>query len=119
MGRPTLKTLVASAADTTSTGWISLNTNQENFHVGFSIRHLGPGVAPVLNVEGTMQDVLVDGSVAAANAFALISAVETSIVGTNVAGELTFPVAAVRLSTISGGSANSTLEFNVVQAGKF
>lgn len=118
MANITQKTLVASASDTTASGWIPINVNQENYNVGFSIRNLGPGIAPVTNVVGTYQNVLAESSVAAANTFALISAVATSSVSTFVAGELTFPIQAVRLETISGGSANATLIFTVCQTGK-
>ena len=38
--------------------------------------------------------------------------------GTNVAGQVTFPVAAIRISTISGGSGASVLSFSVIQTGK-
>ena len=120
MARFTSQTLSVTgtppAAD--SGGWISLNTRQDNFFVGFSIEKSDVGVAPVINVEGTMQDVLASGSVAATRIFALASAVATSAVGTNVAGQVTFPVAAIRISTISDGSGASTLRFTVIQTGK-
>ena len=118
MSRTTEKTLTTSDAAASSTGWVSLNTFQENFSVGFAVRKSGVGVAPVINLEGTMQDVLAEGSVASTKVFALASAVATSTVGTNVAGQITFPVAAVRLSTISGGSGASTLTLSVIETGK-
>jgi hypothetical protein len=118
MPRPTTATLTLTAASAASSSWISLNTHQENFGVGFAIEKSGVGVAPVINVEGTMQDILVSGSVASTRAFALASAVTTSSVGTNVAGSVTFPVLALRISTISGGSGASTLRFSVIQTGK-
>ena len=118
MSGPTSVTLTMGTPVASSSGWIPLNFFQENFNVGFSIEHLGNEEAPVVNVEGTMQDVLVDASVAAARVFALASAVTTGTVGTNVAGQVTFPVAALRISTITGGSGASTLRFTVIQAGK-
>jgi hypothetical protein len=120
MPRVTEKTLVITNAEAgTATGWVNLNTNQENFHVGFSVRKDSPNnVAPVINIEGTMQDILASGVVASGHYFALISAVSTDSEGTNVAGEITFPVEAVRLRTISGGSGDTTLHFYVLQSGK-
>ncbi len=118
MARSTTVNLIMGTPVASSSGWISLNTRQENFNVGFSIEHIGHGGAPVINVEGTMQDVLVSASVAAVKVFALASAVTTETIGTNVAGQVTFPVAAIRISTISGGSAASTLRFTVIQTGK-
>ena len=118
MARFTTQTLTTSDAAASAGGWISLNTRQDNFFVGFSIEKSDVGVAPVVNVEGTMQDVLSSASVAATRIFALASAVSTSAVGTNVAGQVTFPIAAVRISTISGGSGASTLRFTVIQTGK-
>lgn len=112
------KTLIVSAAEVTATGWIKLNTDQENFNVGFAIRKSDSGDTPVLNVEGTMQDVLTSANVVSGYYFPLISAVSTSAQGTIVAGQITFPVEALRLRTISGGSGNSTLHFSVLQAGK-
>jgi len=121
MARVTTKTLTTTSVvpGTSATGWISLNTRQDNFFVGFSIEKSDVGVAPVINVEGTMQDVLASASVATTKIFALASAVATSAVGTNVAGQVTFPVVAVRIATISDGSGSSTLKFNVLQAGKY
>ena len=105
------------AAD--SSNWISLNTFQENFFFGFSIKKTDVGVAPVVNLEGTMENPLVEASVAAADVFPLVSADATSAVGTNVAGQITFPVVAVRISTISDGSGASTLTLNVLETGKY
>ena len=120
MARIETKVLTTSDAAASSTGWIVLNTRQENFHVGFSVRKSGAGVAPVINIEGVVeQDPLDEASVASTKIFALASAVSTSATGTNVAGEITFPVAAVRLSTISGGSGASTLTFSVIQSGQY
>ncbi len=117
MGRPTTVTLTTSDAAASSSGWIPLNTFQREFNIGFAIQKSDVGVAPVINVEGTMQDLGVDASVASGKIFALASAVATSSVGTNVAGQVTFPVAAMRISTISGGSGASTLAFTVIQTG--
>jgi len=119
MAGPTTVDLTMGAAVVSSSGWIPLNMFQENFNVGFSIQHIGSGGAPVVNVEGTMQNVLVSASVAAVKVFALASAVTTETIGTNVAGQVTFPVAALRISTISGGSGASTLRFTVLQTGKY
>ena len=121
MSRVTTRTLTTTSVvpGTSATGWISLNTRQDNFFVGFSIEKSDVGVAPVINVEGTMQDILASGSVATTRIFALASAVTTSAVGTNVAGQITFPVAAVRIATISDGSGAVTLRFNVIEAGKY
>ncbi len=120
MASLTTKTLTSTSVvpGTSATGWIPLNIHQENFFVGFSIEKSDVGVAPVINVEGTMQDVLASGSVATTRIFALASAVTTSAVGTNVAGQITFPIAAVRIATISDGSGSTTLRFNVIQTGK-
>ena len=117
MGRPTVQTLVTSDAAASSSGWIPLNTFQREFNIGFSIEKADVGVAPVINVEGTMQDVTVSASVSTTRVFALASAVSTSAVGTNVAGQVTFPIAAMRISTISGGSGASTLRFTILQTG--
>ncbi len=119
MAGPTSVTLIMGTPVASSSGWIPINIHQENFNVGFSIEHIGHGGAPVVNVEGTMQNVLVDASVAAVRVFALASAVTTETIGTNVAGQVTFPVAAMRISTISGGSAASTLRLTVIQTGKY
>ena len=121
MARLTTKTLTTTSVvpGTSASGWIALNTRQDNFFVGFSIEKSDVGVAPVINVEGTMQDVLSSASVATTRIFALASAVTTSSVGTNVAGQVTFPVAAVRIATISDGSGAVTLRFNVIQTGKY
>ena len=119
MATVTEQVLSMTTAVASSGGWIPLNIHQENFNVGFAIRKSGVGVAPVINLEGTMVNVLSDASVATTRIFALASAVSTSAVGTNVAGQVTFPVAAIRISTISGGSGASVLSFSVIQAGKF
>lgn len=119
MSGPTKVDLIMGTPVASSSGWIPLNMHQENFNVGFSIEHIGHGGAPVVNVEGTMQNVLVSGSVAAVSVFALASAITTEVIGTNVAGQVTFPVAALRISTISGGSGASTLRFTVLQTGKY
>lgn len=118
MARETTQDLTTSDAAASSSGWIPLNTHQENFNIGFAIRKSGVGVAPVINLEGTMFDLGVDSSVATTRIFALVSSVATSSVGTNVAGQITFPIAAIRVSTISGGSGASTLTLSVIEAGK-
>ena len=96
-----------------------LNTFQENFFFGFSIKKTDVGVAPVVHLEGTMESPIVEASVAAVDVFPLVSSVATSAVGTNVAGQITFPVVAVRISTISDGSGASTLTLNVLETGKY
>lgn len=118
MSSNVIRRLIVSAAGTTATGWIPLNTNQENFHVGFTIIHFGPGIAPTTHVKGTMVNTIANTSVASTRIFALVSAPPVSAVGANVVGEITFPAASIRLETISGGSGNTTLEFNVIQTGK-
>jgi hypothetical protein len=112
------RTLPTTGGDTTATGWIPLNTHQENFHVGFSIIHFGPGKTPAMNVKGTMVNTIANTSVAAERIFPLVSAPGTNATGTIVLGEITFPIAGIRLETISGGSATSTLEFDLIQTGK-
>jgi len=120
MSGPTKVDLIMGTPVASSSGWIPLNIHQENFNVGFSIEHIGHAGAPVVNVEGTMQNVLVSGSVAAVSVFALASAITTETIGTNVAGQVTFPVAAIRISTLAGsGSGASTLRFTVLQTGKY
>lgn len=102
-----------------ATEWIPLNINQENWHVSFAIKKIGNADGPTLNVDGTFQNVLTSATVVSADYFALISAVSTSADGTIVAGELTFPIAAVRLRNVDAGSGATTLNFKVIQAGKY
>jgi hypothetical protein len=119
MGRIVEKTLsYTDNAAGTATGWVSLNTNQENFHIGFAIKKSDSGDTGILHVDGTLQDILVSGTVASADYFSLISAVSTSASGTNVAGEITFPVAGVRLRNVTAGSGAVRLNFKVIQTGK-
>lgn len=106
------------AAPGSATGWIPLNIHQENWHVGFAIKKVGNADGPILNVDATLQNILASAAVVSADYFAVISAVSTSADGTIVAGELTFPVAAVRLRNVSGGSGATTLSFKVLQTGK-
>lgn len=119
MSRITEKSFAfTGAAAGSSTGWINLNTDQENFHVGFAIKKTGNADGPVLAIDGTLQDILTSATVASADYFPIVSAASVSADGTIVAGEITFPVAAVRLRNVSGGSGASTLNFKVLQAGK-
>ncbi len=111
--------LSVTAASADSSNWIVLNTFQENFFFGFSIKKTGAGTAPVVHLEGTFSNPIVEASVDSTDVFAMVSSVETAVVGTNVAGQITFPVAAVRISTISGGAGASTLTLNVLETGKY
>ena len=116
-GKPTTKTLAVSAAQATVTGWVPLDVFVSDVQVGYTIEAAGPGEAPVVNVEATMQNVLASGSVASTEVFAIASAVATSAIGTNVAAGVAFQVNAIRLATISGGSGANTLTFRVLQSG--
>lgn len=118
MAQISTRTITASADSVTATGWIPLNINQEDFHVGFSVINLGPDVVPVTHITGTMTNTIANNSVAATRIFTLVSASQTSASGTIIVGEVSFPVFAIRLGTVSDGSGTSTLEFNVAQTGK-
>lgn len=119
MGRITEKSFTfTGAAGGSSTGWISLNTHQENFHVGFAVKKVGNADGPILAIDGTLQDVLTSATVVSADYFPIVSAAGVSADGTIVAGEVTFPVAAIRLRNVSGGSGATTLNFKVLQTGK-
>jgi hypothetical protein len=113
------RSLSITAASAASSEWIILNTFQENFFFGFSIKKTGIGVAPVVHLQGTMENPIVTPTVSATDVFSMVSAVSTSSIGTNIAGQISFPVAAVRISTISGGSGASTLTLNVLETGKY
>ena len=111
--------LSVTAASADASNWILLNIHQENFFSGFTIKKTGVGVAPVVNLDGTLENPIVEASVAAEDIFALVSGVATSVVGTNIVGQISFPVVAVRISTISDGSGASTLTLSVLETGKY
>ena len=106
-------------ASVASSNWVILNTFQPVFYFGFAIKKTGSGVAPIVHLEGTMENPLVTKTISSDDIFALVSGVSTSAIGMNVAGEITFPTAAVRISTISEGSGVSTLTLNVLETGKY
>ncbi len=115
--RVTSKTLTLTAASADSTGWIPVNNFVPDSQVAYTVGKAGSGTAPVLRVEGTLQDVLASGSVAPTAVFGVVSAAAASATGVNIAAALQFPVNALRLSTISGGSGAATLNFTVLQTG--
>ena len=108
-------TLTAACAD--STTWIPLNIDQMQYVVGYTIQKTGVGVAPVVHLEGTLVNTIATSLVSAAEIFALASAPATSSVGVNIIGKIAFPIAALRITTISGGSGASTLRLSVIESG--
>ena len=115
--RVTTKTLTLTAATAASTDWLPTNTRVPDVQVSLAAEASLGDVAPLVRVEGTFQDVLVSASVAATRVYEIASAAATSAVGVSIVDKLDALPAAIRMSTISGGSGASTLTFSVIQTG--
>ena len=118
MPKPVTKTLTLTGATAAQSGWIVVDTRTSDVQVSYAVEYAGAGVTPVVNVQATMQDLLVSASVPASKAFAIASAAAASANGTRIAGGLTYVVNGLRVASISGGSGASTLTLSVVQSGR-
>lgn len=120
MAQLTRKVIRTSADTTTATGWIPLNvgSRQENFIASYSLINFSDNETPIVHVQGTMEPIWQNASVASKRIFTLVCAATTSCQGTYVVGEIAFPVAAMRIQTLTEASGEIWLEFDVLQAGK-
>lgn len=117
MSRVTEKTLSLSSASAESTGWVVTNTRVPNVRISYAVEKAGDGEAPVFRVQGTFTDVLGTSVAAPESIYTVASVVATSAAGVAIVGAVDPRPAAIRLSTISGGSGASTLTFKVLQTG--
>ncbi len=100
----------ASGGATSSTAWIPLNHHVSPFNVGFGLEVVTASAQGKFSVQHTFDDILAGAS---ANVW---DHSEVSGTAQSMDGNYAYPVMAVRLSIVSGGSAASQASLWLLQS---